>query len=88
MELGKLFSTLCRIFDIGGQRSERKKWIQCFEGVTAIIFLVALSEYDMSLFEDQEMVKLFFKQPGIHFDLWFDFGHVFNLDIDLADLNF
>lgn len=32
-----------RMFDVGGQRSERKKWIHCFEGVTAIIFCVALS---------------------------------------------
>ena len=31
------------MFDVGGQRSERKKWIHCFEGVTAIIFCVALS---------------------------------------------
>jgi guanine nucleotide-binding protein G(o) subunit alpha len=35
-----------RVFDVGGQRSERKKWIHCFEDVTAIIFIVALSEYD------------------------------------------
>lgn len=34
---------LSRMFDVGGQRSERKKWIHCFEGVTAIIFCVALS---------------------------------------------
>jgi len=27
---------LCRMFDVGGQRSERKKWIHCFEGVTAL----------------------------------------------------
>lgn len=39
---GKL-SSLYRMFDVGGQRSERKKWIHCFEGVTAIIFCVALS---------------------------------------------
>lgn len=32
--------------DVGGQRSERRKWIHCFENVTSIIFLVALSEYD------------------------------------------
>ena len=32
-----------KLFDVGGQRSERKKWIHCFEGVTAIIFVVALS---------------------------------------------
>lgn len=47
-----------RMFDVGGQRSERKKWIHCFEGVTAIIFIVAMSEYDLTLAEDQEMVSL------------------------------
>src|SRR3569832_2267905 len=45
------------MFDVGGQRSERKKWIHCFEGVTAIIFCVAMSEYDMVLAEDEEMVN-------------------------------
>ena len=45
------------MFDVGGQRSERKKWIHCFEGVTAIIFIVAMSEYDLTLAEDQEMVS-------------------------------
>ena len=45
------------MFDVGGQRSERKKWIHCFEGVTAIIFIVAMSEYDLTLVEDQEMVR-------------------------------
>lgn len=47
----------CRMFDVGGQRSERKKWIHCFEGVTAIIFCVALSAYDLVLAEDEEMVR-------------------------------
>lgn len=37
--------------DVGGQRSERRKWIHCFENVTSIIFLVALSEYDQVLVE-------------------------------------
>ena len=45
------------MFDVGGQRSERKKWIHCFEGVTAIIFCVALSAYDLVLAEDEEMVS-------------------------------
>ncbi|XP_041675577.1 G protein alpha q subunit isoform X5 [Drosophila biarmipes] len=40
-----------RMVDVGGQRSERRKWIHCFENVTSIIFLVALSEYDQILFE-------------------------------------
>uniref|UniRef100_A0A8C4X2L8 Guanine nucleotide binding protein (G protein), alpha transducing activity polypeptide 2 n=1 Tax=Erpetoichthys calabaricus TaxID=27687 RepID=A0A8C4X2L8_ERPCA len=45
-----------RMFDVGGQRSERKKWIHCFEGVTCIIFCAALSAYDMVLVEDDEVV--------------------------------
>ncbi|NXU42855.1 GNAT3 protein, partial [Drymodes brunneopygia] len=44
-----------RMFDVGGQRSERKKWIHCFEGVTCIIFCAALSAYDMVLVEDKEV---------------------------------
>jgi hypothetical protein len=48
------------MLDVGGQRSERKKWIHCFEGVTAIIFCVALSEYDLVLAEDDEMVFICF----------------------------
>ncbi|KIH67043.1 g-protein alpha subunit [Ancylostoma duodenale] len=47
-----------KMFDVGGQRSERKKWIHCFEGVTAIIFCVAMSEYDMVLAEDDEMNRM------------------------------
>lgn len=45
------------MFDVGGQRTERKKWIHCFEGVTAIIFVVAISEYDLTLAEDQNTVS-------------------------------
>merc|ERR1712226_1398050 len=47
-----------KMFDVGGQRSERKKWIHCFEGVTAIIFCVALSAYDLMLAEDEEMNRM------------------------------
>lgn len=45
------------MFDVGGQRSERKKWIHCFESVTSIIFCVALSEYDQVLLEESGQVK-------------------------------
>lgn len=44
------------MFDVGGQRSERKKWIHCFENVTSIIFCVALSEYDQVLLEESSQV--------------------------------
>jgi guanine nucleotide-binding protein G(i) subunit alpha len=44
------------MFDVGGQRSERKKWIHCFENVTSIIFCVALSEYDQVLLEESNQV--------------------------------
>jgi len=41
-----------KIFDVGGQRNERKKWIHCFENVAAVIFVAAISEYDQVLCED------------------------------------
>uniref|UniRef100_A0A8D0AUJ5 Guanine nucleotide-binding protein subunit alpha n=1 Tax=Sander lucioperca TaxID=283035 RepID=A0A8D0AUJ5_SANLU len=46
-----LQSIIFRMVDVGGQRSERRKWIHCFENVTSIMFLVALSEYDQVLVE-------------------------------------
>ncbi|KAF9913882.1 guanine nucleotide-binding protein subunit alpha [Lobosporangium transversale] len=46
------------MFDVGGQRSERKKWVHCFENVTAIVFLVAISEYDQLLFEDETVNRM------------------------------
>jgi len=42
-----------KMFDVGGQRNERKKWIHCFENVTAVLFVAAISEYDQVLFEDE-----------------------------------
>lgn len=44
--------------DVGGQRNERRKWIHCFEDVTAIIFVAALSEYDQVLEEDNETNRM------------------------------
>lgn len=32
------------IYDVGGQRNERRKWIHAFDDVTAIIFVAAISE--------------------------------------------
>lgn len=54
-----------KLFDVGGQRNERKKWIHCFEGVTAVVFVASLSDYDQKCYEDdrtnrmQESLDLF-----------------------------
>jgi len=47
-----------KMFDVGGQRNERKKWIHCFEGVTAVLFVAALSEYDQLLYEDDKTNRM------------------------------
>uniref|UniRef100_A0AAX7VH20 GNAS complex locus n=1 Tax=Astatotilapia calliptera TaxID=8154 RepID=A0AAX7VH20_ASTCA len=46
------------MFDVGGQRDERRKWIQCFNDVTAIIFVVASSSYNMVIREDNNTNRL------------------------------
>ncbi|KIY67848.1 heterotrimeric G-protein alpha subunit, GPA3-like protein [Cylindrobasidium torrendii FP15055 ss-10] len=46
------------MFDVGGQRSERRKWIHCFESVTSIIFCTALSEYDQVLLEESNQNRM------------------------------
>lgn len=46
------------MYDVGGQRSERKKWIHCFDNVTLIIFCVALSEYDQVLLEENNQNRM------------------------------
>jgi len=48
-----LNTTKFRLVDVGGQRSMRKRWIACFDGVTALLFVAAVSEYDQVLAEDQ-----------------------------------
>jgi len=58
------------LVDVGGQRSERKKWIHCFEDVTAILFCVGTSEFNETLYEDNktnrmhEALKLFHEICG------------------------
>lgn len=62
------------MLDIGGQRSERTKWIPCFENVTAIIFCVALSEYDQVLLEDpttNRMAESLFLFESVINSRWF-----------------
>lgn len=50
--------------DVGGQKSERRKWIHCFQDVTTILFLVSLSGYDQCLVEDKDAVSVSFGNIG------------------------
>jgi guanine nucleotide-binding protein G(i) subunit alpha len=53
-----VLDVMFRMLDVGGQRSERKKWIHCFQDVTGLIFCVALSEYDLMLYEDESVNRM------------------------------
>ncbi|KAI9587233.1 guanine nucleotide-binding protein G(f) subunit alpha isoform X1 [Glossina fuscipes] len=54
-----------RMYDVGGQRDQRNKWIQAFEGIQAVLFLISCADFDQSLREDplqnrlQEALNLF-----------------------------
>ena len=45
--------------DVGGRKSQRRKWIHCFqlEDVTSVLFLVSLIGYDQCLVEDKDTVR-------------------------------
>jgi len=76
------------MIDVGGQRSERRKWLNCFVDITAVIYLVAINEYDMVLEEDnktnrmEESLKLFQKLTGAQ---WFE-NTSFILFLNKSDL--
>ncbi|XP_077294165.1 guanine nucleotide-binding protein G(o) subunit alpha-like [Arctopsyche grandis] len=46
------------VYDVGGQRSQRRKWIYCFDDVKAVLFVVSLSAYDMTLVEDPNVNRM------------------------------
>jgi G-protein alpha subunit len=48
--------TLCvySVFDVGGQRDERRKWIQCFNDLTGLIFVAAINSYNQAVREDTD----------------------------------
>jgi len=50
--------TKFKMVDVGGQRSERKKWLHCFQDVTSVIYCSALSEFDLKLYEDDSTNRM------------------------------
>jgi GTPase SAR1 family protein len=71
----KIDGNIFKIFDVGGQRTERKKWIHCFSEVTAMLFVAALSAYNLKLYEEEstnrmaEALKLFHDMSHLK---WFE----------------
>jgi len=76
------------MIDVGGQRSERRKWLHVFEHVTAVIYLAALDSYDMMLEEAptvnrmEESLRVFNEITGSE---WFR-GSSFILFLNKSDL--
>lgn len=44
--------------DVGGQRTQRQKWFQCFDNVTSILFMASASEFDQVILEDRATNRL------------------------------
>jgi hypothetical protein len=45
---------ILRVVMTGGQRNERKKWVQCFENVHHLVIIISIDCYHKKLFEDRE----------------------------------
>jgi len=54
----KIHNRMFHIVDVGGQQSERRKWINCFDDVRGLIFVVSLIAYNQVLFEDEETNRM------------------------------
>jgi len=44
----KLSDVEFTLVDISGQRTQRRKWIHCFDNISTVIFCASLAEYDMT----------------------------------------
>ena len=58
--MASLKKCMCSVFDVGGQRNERRKWIHCFDNVNSVISIIAISEFDQTLQEDPSTVLSIF----------------------------
>lgn len=58
------------VYNTGGQRAERRKWIHCFDCVDVVCDFVSLIHFDVGLYEDQET-----NAAHEDFQLWNDLVH-------------
>mmetsp|Transcript_6065 Transcript_6065/g.15395 ORF Transcript_6065/g.15395 Transcript_6065/m.15395 type:complete len:344 (-) Transcript_6065:25-1056(-) len=47
------------VVDVGGQRNARRKWINCFDAVSCLLYCIALDDYSMVTAEDLTTNRLF-----------------------------
>eukprot|EP01084_Bolivina_argentea_P219652 372492_1 len=50
--------SIINIFDVGGQRTSRKKWIHTFINVKCVVFVIGMSDFCKTLFEDEKKIHL------------------------------
>lgn len=46
------------VFDVGGQKAQRRKWIHIFDDVHAVLFITSLAEYNQTLAEDNKINRM------------------------------
>ena len=46
------------IVDVGGEKTERKKWLSCFESVNTVLFMASMAEYNLYMPEEPETNQL------------------------------
>src|SRR5699024_5293814 len=46
------------VYDVGGQRGERRKWIQVFDVINDTLFIIEASDFDQNLRDDETKDRL------------------------------
>lgn len=46
------------VIDVGGCRTQRRKWIHCFMNISSLIFCAALSDFNLVLLEDSSRNRM------------------------------
>ncbi|KAF5317722.1 hypothetical protein D9619_012602 [Psilocybe cf. subviscida] len=54
---GCMGSTLVDVCDVGGTRSERRKWSKCFDEASVVLFCASLTDYSKALREENQQSR-------------------------------
>lgn len=47
-----------KMLDVGGQKSERRKWVHCFEDISGILFVASLTSYNEKMWEEDDKNRM------------------------------